>query len=713
MPVDGSDPTEGSADDNEPVSYQSSRRPKISRACLACRSSKTRCIPVEGIESCEACVRRNRPCLIPGPAKPRVKTSQKFSELEKKIESLTTALAARSHSGQLESHDAPDTTISSMSSEPLTNVSKSPEHSGRFRYRNDSSEPLQDSCLKISGPREYVDVIDRGLIDIPTAEVLFNHWDLSMRPILPLLNLADTPPARIRETKPTLFLAILAVASASILPAFESPLVTELNEQLARQILILGKKSIDLIQAILLYSQYYIRPSVSNNYACTQYISAAITMSCDMAIGRKVRGGSRSDIGRVEQWARTWLAGWFAASTNATLLRQQYPMPPVHDLESCLNVLSSDTNTDLSDQWFCSLIQLQLILEDVSNLLSNQAKLMETFDEPSTQYKMQMFRRRLDNWKESAPRAVDECLRKCAAHFTNLCIHHVAIRSYHQKVYPPSQKQNTSRPSDNEVTLSTPHFESLCISMEAAQGVLNAYLSIEDTRARLLPNMYLLWTLYAAVSLIKLSHFAGHILSQNTAVPANESGETSVLQYLDAMINKTSKISTNGYLPQAKPCGIAFIKLKTWYVHKLDVCINSDGVCDVTRGPVYSVFGNGPEPTLPDSVTVSESEPAPSVGQQGSGQRRGISSGHPPHGESIQQRENRGAFVPNPDSAQNPMSDMEKIQGFDPRNMADAVYHPLTYANTDWDDLAHAEAMREFDTLMMMDGDDSWMKTLF
>src|SRR5262249_37348307 len=134
--------------------------------------------------------------------------------------------------------------------------------------------------------------------------------------ILPLLGFpSDISAEKIRETKPVLFLAILTVASASILPSLESQLVMELREQIARQLFILGKRSMELIQAALLYSQYYMRPSESQNFAFTQYVSAAVTMCCDLAIGRKARLASEADIGARKDAARTWLACWYASST--------------------------------------------------------------------------------------------------------------------------------------------------------------------------------------------------------------------------------------------------------------------------------------------------------------------------------------------------------------------------------------------------------------
>lgn len=178
------------------------------------------------------------------------------------------------------------------------------------------AESPRYSIPRRSSREKQADVFEQRLIDMPTAEVLFNHWNVNMRPILPFLKLPEgLTVGQISETKPILFLAILAAASASILPSFNSQLIMELNEQLARQVLILGNRSVDLIHATLLYSHYYVRPAGTKSFAFTQYVSAALTMSCDMAIDKKARLHSESKTDEAKDAARTHLAGWYAAST--------------------------------------------------------------------------------------------------------------------------------------------------------------------------------------------------------------------------------------------------------------------------------------------------------------------------------------------------------------------------------------------------------------
>jgi hypothetical protein len=96
----GQSPSPDSQDEDEGSGTDKPKRPKRSRACVACRNMKIRCLPVEGQEACNACSKVNRECVMPGPPRKRQKTVHKVAELEKKINALTNALLAKQQSNE-------------------------------------------------------------------------------------------------------------------------------------------------------------------------------------------------------------------------------------------------------------------------------------------------------------------------------------------------------------------------------------------------------------------------------------------------------------------------------------------------------------------------------------------------------------------------------------------------------------------------------------
>ena len=299
--------------EDEQPSTRGAKRVKNSKACIACRNTKTKCIPAETGDSCEACLRKSRPCVAPGPGKPRMKSSEKFHELERKIESLTSALAAK---------DQPQTPPESRPSRVSTSEEFPEDNICSIQDENIPTRPrLQHLTPSFGSPdgtasiSRSQDVIEQGYIDVPTAEVLLNHYNISLRPILPIIDLSQEKSVdQMRKSKPMLFLAVLAVSSASILPSFEPRLVMELNEQLARHTFILGTQSLDIVQAMLLFSHYYIRPSNSQNIAQTLYVSSAVAMSYNLFLHRRTGRASVAESQERRDKSRTWLACWYSAS---------------------------------------------------------------------------------------------------------------------------------------------------------------------------------------------------------------------------------------------------------------------------------------------------------------------------------------------------------------------------------------------------------------
>ncbi|KIW23340.1 uncharacterized protein PV07_11548 [Cladophialophora immunda] len=677
------------------------KRIKAPIACVPCRMTKTRCVVARGLDSCEACLRKSRACIRPGPAKPRAKSSQKISELESKIASLSRALSTRSYQDRPGESSVSGTPTQSVSSERSRDVSVS--------FARPTLENFQASQSRHCSAQVDLDVVGRGLLDVPTAEVLFGHWNTSMRPILPIVSPSENNLRECRKAKPMLFLAILSVASASILPSFQPPLVKELKHQLARQILEQGRRSIDLIQACLLYSQYYAHDPDSPHALPTQFVSAAITMLCDLGMMEKIARGPDFNRHESREVARAYLACWYAASSNATLFRQQTLMPPSSNLEACIDVLSTANSMPRSDALLCSLVRLQVILDNVSNTFdAGDKKAVGEFDSATVQYQLRTFQDRLGSWNTSASNFVDQRLKICSAEFASICIHQIALRCYLQRLFASNEPGNFHA---TDIVLSSQHLSSICSCLDSSQALLDAYLSLETRLARSLPNHYLMWTLYAAVALIKLTPFRE---ATRARTPATHPEEASAIPHLDAMLSKISEITQDGYLPQAKTWGMAFAKLRLWYLHKKQVCINTNGRCDSgSEGPVYSVFGDWSEqsPTEIQAASYLASAPTPASALRGAG------NANPE--PSNRQATSRGQLEPPTAVAlpgnvmQSPSTpDRQPRQVFDATVSAEAAYDPFTYAATNWDDLLlDANSLREFDSLMM-DDSDSWLKML-
>lgn len=332
-----------SLEDEDGSGNEKPKRQKRSRACIACRGMKIRCLPVEGQEACSSCAKVNRQCVMPGPPRKRQKTVHKVAELEKKINALTAVLKANGQSNEVQKtpDDSPaKDTFTSASSDPArtddtpnTSVGSYdrnvPERMG-FYDRNVPERTFTERTLPEAGQPQfsracipthvdpsatdnYVDVIERGDLSMDTAASMFKYWMKEMSPKCPIVVFpAATEAQEIRTRRPMTFLTILTVTSSVLLPSAQPALTVELNRQIAERVLFHGDKNLDLIQAMLLNAQYYIRPRSARDMAFNQNINAATVMCLELGIGKRSKL-KRTPAEEVEL-CRTWLACYHAST---------------------------------------------------------------------------------------------------------------------------------------------------------------------------------------------------------------------------------------------------------------------------------------------------------------------------------------------------------------------------------------------------------------
>ncbi|EXJ88469.1 hypothetical protein A1O1_05399 [Capronia coronata CBS 617.96] len=552
------------------------KRPKRSRACVACRNMKIRCLAVEGQEACSSCAKVNRQCIMPGPPRKRQRTVHKVAELEKKINALTDALLAKGQradpaSSSYESPDK-DQLTSASSDHPRTDTTSNtsfdydPKTIKKVLPQTPEFERACPIPENIPSAREtYVDVIDQGVLSMESATAMFDYWAHNITKICPTVVFCPGTEAKdVRLQRPMTFLAIVSVVSPLIEPSVQPTLSVELNRQLSERVLFHGDKSLDLTQALLIHCQNYMRPRGARDLSFNQYIHCAIVMCLDLGIGKRSKvDRSRRPSERTEL-ARTWLGAYVCAIGVSTILRIPSFIKFNSRIEECLMILSTSPFVVPSDKWLCKLVRLLHIAEEVSIMFNMDDPGAElNFTEPRTQHQLKYFQRQLQQWERSVNVDLDPRLIQHQAACINLYIHEIAIHCDHNvDDFRPGVLHN-DRKLPNVITSS--HVEALTTLFESAHRVLDSWLSLEVPLARALTNMYLVWNAYAMVILIKL-HWIIH-------TPDSQFGSIFLADfrtehYLDTMINRLAELSASGHSPFAEAFGFVFKKLKTWHQHR-------------------------------------------------------------------------------------------------------------------------------------------------
>jgi hypothetical protein len=134
------------------------------------------------------------------------------------------------------------------------------------------------------------DVIGRGLLSMDVANDLVASYLANLVQFFPIVALPEgTRAFELRNSKPVLFLAIIAATSLGVDPDLSHKLNEELIRVYADLIFVKGQKSLELVQSLLITVLYYCPTDSAANLQFYQYTHMAVTMALDLGIGSKPR----------------------------------------------------------------------------------------------------------------------------------------------------------------------------------------------------------------------------------------------------------------------------------------------------------------------------------------------------------------------------------------------------------------------------------------
>ncbi|KAE8154347.1 hypothetical protein BDV25DRAFT_136042 [Aspergillus avenaceus] len=326
------------------------------------------------------------------------------------------------------------------------------------------------------------DVIDRGLVDMMTAQVFIDRFSSSMSVHFPFVVVPpDVTAMQLRQERPFLFLAILASASYSDVP-LQRLLGQEVKKVISNRIILDGEVSFDLLQGLLVFlawSHYHSKP-----HRYTQFLQLAIGLLVELRLDRPPRTKTwktslkfRSDYELDdEDYARpSWGADeqraivgcYYLSSTIAVLLQKPSCFPDITPyLESCCQYLY-DSNHTPQDQYIMQLFKLQRIAERISGLSWNHGAEITSSSSVAELYvsavksDLETLRRQLPpNFHESPVLAMQ-------LYTTELCLYQLSLT----KLPQPSTGIHVSVPSASRD-------EIFYAGLAAAESVLNLYLAL-------------------------------------------------------------------------------------------------------------------------------------------------------------------------------------------------------------------------------------------
>jgi hypothetical protein len=303
-------------------------RRETNRSCEPCRILKVKCVPENSSPTllpCSRCAKTGKACIFAPPRqrRPRKRNDSRIAELEREIENMKSLIRKRrnevagqdmgdelSRGTDPKSGLSPSDSAASSEQRNLYTASSSTNLSPTWGLTpqhpvvSDSTKSVQYADRHFSPPSmenrfphqpeamlQSKDVIDLGILSIQQATKLFHRFVTELVPQYPPIAVfrPDTPPDLIRKEKPILFLAILAAAAGPSDGDTYSVLNTRILEVYAEQIIVKSKKSIEMVQSLLITALWNIPSEDSCSVKCAQLINMAGILALDLGIDKNIK----------------------------------------------------------------------------------------------------------------------------------------------------------------------------------------------------------------------------------------------------------------------------------------------------------------------------------------------------------------------------------------------------------------------------------------
>jgi hypothetical protein len=380
------------------------------------------------------------------------------------------------------------------------------------------------------------DVVDRGILSINLARKLVSHYQKNLYPQYPQVYIACSAD-ELRETKPTLFLAVLAAGAESEDGALAAALDHEILQEYANRSVVQSEKSVELVQALLISAVWYLPPNKFGQLKYYEYIHMAATMAADIGITtrpsklNRSRFAAKNDIPmhpsedfanpdlsmsvRASQWSegtgniecrRAFLSCYAICVGVSISLRRPAMMRVTSYTRECVDYLENFPHPAPGDHLLVAWIRLWMIGEEIATALSyddpgDTASLLET----TTQLMVTAFEKKLAEWRHRyANTEFPPCLK--IMYFTlRLFLHELALHIDHspEDFKAPYQMGVIHPCGDREIPIK-PVVGAIADLTASSHDLIDAFIGMGSEIARFQPIFIFVRVSFAAFVLAKL-----------------------------------------------------------------------------------------------------------------------------------------------------------------------------------------------------------------
>ncbi|KAI2626340.1 hypothetical protein GGS21DRAFT_529974 [Xylaria nigripes] len=443
----------------------------------------------------------------------------------------------------------------------------SDEQSGQYPPSSDSGS-------------QTTDVIDRGIVTMEEASVLFQRYVDHMAAHLPAVVFpSGTTAGEIRNSKPILFLAILSVASSEN-SNIQQTLVNEFTQILADKVVVRGEKSLELVQSILVSVIWYFPPEHFEELKFYQMVHVAAIMAIDIGLGKK-KNSSKShlvpytwrdhplrkhplpDPSTLES-RRTWLAVYFLATNVAMALHRPNLIRWQSFMTECMEILQSSVESAPGDRYLCHLVWTHHLAEEVGVVFSlDDPSIIVNVTDRKIHHTLRLLERDLARYKQSLPQVDKQPSLLFSFDVLNLYMNEIALQS-NDESNATSNAEALHRPiiglGDN---LTPAHINALSVCLTAIDGIFETVLSLDVFCIRCLPIFNFVRVAYAVVVLIKI--YFSSTYSHLDISMVFDKDKMNVPEYLDRLYKKFVEVADQDKSRPASKFLLVIGMLRNWF----------------------------------------------------------------------------------------------------------------------------------------------------
>ncbi|KAI7509659.1 hypothetical protein KC347_g5012 [Hortaea werneckii] len=536
------------------------------RACAHCRSQKVRCLPSDtNPDICQRCIRTGRPCTFTPlqKRKQRKRTDTRVAELEREMRNMRQMLKDKQDSASIPSGKASAVSIQRQQGQAQDNTfSASRRHDLHFGEPSNPVAPATQQAVQTPQnaiparpaaitERTDSDIVDRGILSMATARQLFETYRKDLFPHYPFIPIPESMVAEeMRETQPTLFLAIVAAAAAKEHSDLSATLDKEVLQQYATKVVVQSEKSLELVQALHISAIWYHPPSKFGQLKYYEYIHMAATMAMDIGIGTRPaeqrnrfsgagRGGAGSlysvNLHPIEDIAdpdlsmaprsrvqsdntaettnrRAFLACYAICAAVSLALRRPNMLRANSYVRECAEYLEQCPDSLPTDATLVVWSRLIMIAEEISvSFAYDDPGGIASIAELRTQLMHKDFQRRLVTWYDSVPAKAMNPSLKMMYYTVRLYLHEIALHVDHSpNDFRAPYQMGTVHAYEGEEIPTGVLAETIAQCIQCSHALLDTFLAMDYDSCRALPVFSFVRISYAAFILAKFCLSASH-----------------------------------------------------------------------------------------------------------------------------------------------------------------------------------------------------------